>query len=48
MNQPAQTINYMIAGYVVIFGSLIGYIISLVTRWRKLNEEKKILTEENN
>jgi hypothetical protein len=46
MDQPAQTVNYMIAGYVVIFGTLIGYLISLITRWRKLNEEKKMLTED--
>ncbi len=43
MDQPAQTTVYMIAGYVVIFGALTGYIVSLVTRWKKLTAEKKYL-----
>ncbi len=45
MDQPAQTTIYMIAGYVIIFGALIGYIISLNTRWKKLTEEKKYLDQ---
>ncbi len=45
MDAPAQTVNYMIAGYVVIFGAVIGYVISLAVRWKKLSEEKKYLEE---
>jgi len=33
----------MIAGYLVIFGALTGYIVSLFTRWKKLSAEKKYL-----
>jgi CcmD family protein len=43
MDQPAQTTVYMIAGYVIIFGALTGYIISLAVRWKKLKAEKKYL-----
>jgi CcmD family protein len=35
MDQPAQTLGYMVAGYVVIFSALFGYIISLALRWKK-------------
>jgi len=45
MDAPAQTLNYMIAGYLVIFGAVITYVISLVVRWKKLKEEKKYLEE---
>lgn len=31
-----DTGNYMLAGYVVIFGSLLGYILSLAWRMRAL------------
>lgn len=43
MSEPAQTLNYMIAGYVVIFGALFGYIASLVIRWNALQRKKKSL-----
>jgi len=45
MDTPAQTVNYMIAGYLVIFGAVFSYVISLVVRWKKLQEEKKYLEE---
>ena len=45
MEGPAQTLNYMIAGYVVIFGIITGYIASLVLRWRKLNREHENLQD---
>lgn len=45
MDTPAQTMNYMIAGYMVIFGAVITYVISLIVRWKKLQEEKKYLEE---
>ena len=42
---PAQTTNYMIAGYVVIFSVMFLYIISLAIRTRKLEQELQILVE---
>jgi hypothetical protein len=45
MDQPAQTIGYMVAGYVVIFGALFGYLLSLIIRWRSLQQKKNHLTE---
>lgn len=45
MDAPAQTLNYMIAGYLVIFGAVLIYVISLAARWKKLQEEKKYLEE---
>jgi hypothetical protein len=38
-----NTINYMIAGYTVIFGGLIIYITSLVWRTRNLHREERLL-----
>ncbi len=45
MESAINTVNYFIAGYVVIFGSLIGYVVSLIVRWKNLREEEEILTE---
>lgn len=45
MESTINTVNYFIAGYVVIFGSLIGYVISLLVRWKNLKEEEAILKE---
>ncbi|HSM24416.1 MAG TPA: hypothetical protein VK856_06085 [Anaerolineaceae bacterium] len=45
MNTTINTINYFIAGYIVIFGSLIGYVISLIIRWKNLKEEESILID---
>jgi hypothetical protein len=39
MNGPAQTLNYMIAGYTVIFGIMTAYIVSLLLRWRRARRE---------
>jgi len=44
MDTP-NTINYMVAGYIVIFGGLIIYILSLVWRTRRLRRELKTLNE---
>lgn len=43
MDQPAQTLGYMIAGYVVIFTGLFGYILSLAIRWKKTSEQHELL-----
>jgi CcmD family protein len=42
---PANTMNYMIAGYTVIFGVMLAYMISLVVRQRNLEREMKELEE---
>jgi hypothetical protein len=45
MAEPAQTFNYMIAGYTVIFGAMAGYIFSLVLRFRSLQRERHLLAQ---
>ena len=45
MNGTIDTLNYFIVGYVVIFGSIIGYIISLYVRWKNLKQEEEILND---
>jgi hypothetical protein len=45
MNSTINTVNYFIAGYVIIFGSIIGYVVSLIIRWKNLKEEESILKE---
>ena len=43
---PAQTTNYMIAGYAVIFGVIAIYLLSLYIRQRNLKQDLAILEEE--
>lgn len=45
MDGPAQTLNYMIAGYGVIFGVIIVYISSLLIRWSRLRRERAYLED---
>ena len=45
---PPETTNYMIAGYIVIFGVMSVYVVSLFLRRRKLEQEIKILQELDN
>jgi len=40
---PAETTTYLIAGYIVIFGAMILYLMSLIIRWRKLQIDLRIL-----
>lgn len=42
---PAQTANYMIAGYVVIFGMMALYLASLIIRRRNLKQDLEVLQE---
>jgi CcmD family protein len=42
---PAETTNYMIAGYVVIFGIMFLYVFSLVLRTRRLKQELQMIEE---
>ncbi len=41
MDVPASTWSYFIAGYSVILGSLLLYVLSLVIRWRHLLKRLK-------
>lgn len=36
--QTIDTLNYMIAGYVVIFGTIIGYLVSIFVRFLNARE----------
>lgn len=42
---PANTTNYMIAGYAVIFGVMLLYLISLLVRQRNLQKDLEVLQE---
>ena len=42
----AQTTNYMLAGYMVIFGVMALYLVSLAARWRRLRRDERILEDE--
>jgi hypothetical protein len=45
MNPPADTLNYMIAGYIVIFGIMIVYLASLLIRSHNLHQDEELLNE---
>jgi len=45
MDGPADTLNYMIAGYGVIIGIMIIYLASLVIRWRNLRQDEDLLEQ---
>lgn len=45
MDGPAQTLDYMIAGYTVIFGVILGYIASIFLRWRRTRREQAHLND---
>ncbi len=36
---PAETTAYMIAGYAVIFGVMLIYLVSLFVRWQKRSRD---------
>ncbi len=42
---PANTTTYMIAGYAIIFGVMLLYIISLYLRNRNLERDLEVLQE---
>lgn len=42
---PADTLNYMIAGYAVILGTIGLYIVSLIMRFRSLRQDEVLLDE---
>ncbi len=43
---PAATNGYMIAGYTVIFGGILLYILSLLVRQRNLKQDLEVLSAE--
>jgi hypothetical protein len=45
MDSTINTVNYFIAGYVVIFGSILFYILSLIIRWNNLKKDLDVLSE---
>jgi hypothetical protein len=45
MDQVANTLNYMIGGYVVFAVVMVIYIVSLVSRWNNLKREQQMLGE---
>lgn len=45
MESSANTFQYFIAGYAVIFGIMAAYVISLVVRWNNLKQEAALLEE---
>jgi hypothetical protein len=42
---PADTTGYMIAGYAIIFGVMLLYLISLLVRQRNLQKDMEVLEE---
>jgi hypothetical protein len=44
MDTP-NTVNYMLAGYLVFSATFFGYLVSLYLRWQKLQEEQDSLQE---
>jgi len=42
---PAETTTYFIAGFLVIFGVMFLYLMSLVIRWRKQQMDLQVLEE---
>ena len=42
---PANTTGFMIAGYAVIFGVMLIYLISLLIRQRNLQKDMEVLEE---
>ena len=42
---PAETTGYMVAGYAVIFGIMLIYMVSLILRTRNSRQELELLQE---
>jgi hypothetical protein len=40
---PAQTTNYMVYGYAVIFGVMLLYLVSLYIRQRNLKQDMELM-----
>ena len=42
---PAETTSYLIAGYTVIFGVMLIYLISLIVRKRNLEQDLEVVKD---
>ncbi len=42
---PPNTVNFMIAGYVVLLGGLLVYLVTLRIRYRQVEVDKRFLEE---
>ncbi len=42
---PAETTNYMIFGYIIIFGSMLLYVLSLYLRQRSLKQDIALIED---
>lgn len=45
MDVTPNTSTFMIAGYIVIFGIMLTYLVSLISRFRGLNRNLQMLEE---
>ncbi|NMB68153.1 MAG: hypothetical protein GYA20_05265 [Chloroflexi bacterium] len=45
MEGPANTLTYLIAGFAVIFGIMLIYLVSLLSRWNNLRKDAELLKE---
>ncbi|NCP86164.1 MAG: hypothetical protein CO094_10465 [Anaerolineae bacterium CG_4_9_14_3_um_filter_57_17] len=45
MEPTPNTLNYMLSGYTIFAVVFFGYIISLISRWKNLRAEEKMLDE---
>ena len=43
MDQPANTLSYMLIGYGIIFGVMFLYLASMLIRWRNLRQDEELL-----
>lgn len=42
---PADTFDFMLYGFVVILGTMGGFILSLITRFRNLRKDLEVIEE---
>lgn len=47
MDQPLNTIGYFIAGYGIIFGTILIYVVSLFVRWRNLKQDQELFSDQD-
>jgi len=45
LQAPAETTNYMIAGFAVIFGIMLLYVISIYVRYKNNKDDYLLLSE---
>jgi hypothetical protein len=45
MSTTPDTVNYMIAGYIIFVIVMVSYLASLYIRWRNLQREQQALDE---